>query len=172
MLLGVHHVAIATADLDRLRDFYCAHMGMEQVGETEWEDEPLVDAIVGLPHSAAKVCLLRAGNFALELFQYSQPRSVAGEQDRPVNVPGITHFAFAVHDLEAEYERLCAAGVRFHGPPPSRDISPEELAIRAVYGRDPDGNVFELLEIVGESDFDYLAKRAVWRWPVADHPGA
>lgn len=176
MLLGVHHVAIATAHLDRLRDFYCTHLGMEQVGEAEWEDQPEMDAIVGLPHSAAKVALLRAGNFALELFQYAAPKSEGGEANRPVNRPGITHFAFAVHDLEAEYERLMAAGVRFHGPPPSRDISPEDMAVRAVYGRDPDGNVFELLELVGDTDFDYLAKRAVWRWPASvpapDHAGA
>ena len=172
MLLGVHHVAIATADLDRLRDFYCTHLGMEQVGEAEWEDQPEMDAIVGLAHSAAKVCLLRAGNFALELFQYAAPKSEGGEQNRPVNLPGITHFAFAVHDLEAEYERLSAVGVRFHGPPPSRDISPEDMAVRAVYGRDPDGNMFELLELVGETDFDYLAKRAVWRWPAVERAGA
>ena len=44
-------------------------------------------------------------------------------------------------DLPAEYDRLKAAGMRFNSEPKSID------PIRCVYGRDPDGNVIELLEI-------------------------
>jgi catechol 2,3-dioxygenase-like lactoylglutathione lyase family enzyme len=163
MLLGVHHVAIASADLDRLRDFYCNLLGMEQIAQGEWEDEPEMDAIVGLPGSAARYMLLRAGNFSLELFQYDRPRSIGGDADRPVSMPGITHFCFAVSDLDGEYERLKAAGVRFHGPPPQRTADPSEQVIRAVYARDPDGNVLELLEIVGETPFDYVPATPIWR---------
>jgi catechol 2,3-dioxygenase-like lactoylglutathione lyase family enzyme len=163
MLLGVHHVAIATADLDRLRGFYCTQLGMEQISESEWADFPLFDAIVGLPGSAAKVCMLRAGNLALEIFQYAQPKSEPGETNRPVNKPGITHFGFAVDDVDAEYARLCAAGVRFHGAPSDKAISPDEMPLRAVYGRDPDGNVFELMEFVGETPLDYAPGAAEWR---------
>ena len=163
MFLGVHHVAIATTDLDRLRSFYCTHLGMEQLSESEWADFPLFDAIVGLPGSAARVCMLKAGNLALEIFQYSQPRSEPGEANRPVNKPGITHFGFVVDDVDAEYARLCAAGVRFHGAPSDKSISPEEMPLRAVYGRDPDGNVFEMIEFVGESPLDYAPSPARWR---------
>ncbi len=163
MLLGVHHVAVATADLDRLRGFYCTHLGMEQISEREWADRPQVDAIVGLPGSAARVCMLKAGNLALEIFQYLQPKSVAGDANRPVHIPGFTHFGFVVDDVDAEYARLCAAGVRFHGAPSDKAISPEEVPLRAVYGRDPDGNVFELMEFVGETPLDYKPGNAQWR---------
>lgn len=163
MLLGVHHVAIATADLDRLRNFYCTHLGMKQLKESEWADFPLFDAIVGLPGSAARVVMLQAGNLALELFQYSQPKSEGGEENRPVNKPGITHFGFVVDDIDAEYARLCAAGVRFHGPPCDKASRPDEMPLRAVYGRDPDGNVFEMIEFVGETELDYTPIPAKWR---------
>lgn len=163
MLLGVHHVAIATADLDRLRTFYCTHLGMEQISESEWADLPRFDAIVGLPGSAARVCMLRMGNLALEIFQYIQPRSEPGDTHRPVYIPGITHFGFVVDDVDAEYARLCAVGVPFHGAPSDKAISPEEMPLRAVYGRDPDGNVFELIEFVGETPLDYTPGRAQWR---------
>lgn len=57
-------------------------------------------------------------------------------------MPGITHFCVEVSDIESEYERLKAAGASFHCPP--LDFSGEAMA---TYGRDPDGNVFELLQM-------------------------
>jgi catechol 2,3-dioxygenase-like lactoylglutathione lyase family enzyme len=162
MLRGVHHVAIATADLERLQAFYCNLLGMRPITSGEWSDNPVNDGVVGLPRSAARFVLLAAGNFALEIFQYSNPPSIADEQNRPVNKPGITHIAFSVTDLDAEHARLQEAGVRFHGPPAPR-ADPSETPIRAVYGRDPDGNAFELLEIIGETSFDYVPAMGSWR---------
>ncbi len=46
-------------------------------------------------------------------------------------------------DLDAEYERLKAAGMRFHCPPQAIGID-----VRTTYGRDPDGNVIELQEVL------------------------
>jgi predicted enzyme related to lactoylglutathione lyase len=48
-----------------------------------------------------------------------------------------------VTDMEAEYERLGQAGMRFHCPP--MQIS---RSTKVTYGRDPDGNVIELYERV------------------------
>ena len=61
-----------------------------------------------------------------------------GDPNRPVCDHGITHIAFEVDDLDAEYDRLKAAGMRFHCPPQNLGVS------RVTYGRDPDGNVLEL----------------------------
>jgi hypothetical protein len=47
-----------------------------------------------------------------------------------------------VTDIDAEYERLKAAGMVFHCPPQAAG-----KGFRATYGRDPDGNVVELLEV-------------------------
>lgn len=162
MLKGVHHVAIATADLERLQAFYCNLLGMSVLTTGEWCDSPVNDDIVGLPGSAARFVLLAAGNLALEIFQYSSPPSGVGDPERPVNKAGITHIGFAVTDLDAEYARLKGSGVRFHNPPaPTRN--PAEAPIRAVYGRDPDGNVFELIEMAGETPFDYVPAATRWR---------
>ena len=60
----------------------------------------------------------------------------------------VTHiYGFDVKDIDVEYERLVNAGVKFHTPPPKSD----QLGggkIRATYGRDPDGNVIELQEVL------------------------
>jgi catechol 2,3-dioxygenase-like lactoylglutathione lyase family enzyme len=160
MLLGVHHTAIATCDIERLADFYCDVLGMTRLVETAWSDSPETDAIVGLPGSAARVMLLGIGNQCLEMFEYSTPQARPGDPDRPVCDAGFTHLCLAVDDIDAEYERLRTAGMRFHAPP-TRPVG--DTALRVAYGRDPDGNVIELLEVIGDTPFDYVAAPTRWR---------
>ncbi len=151
MIRGVHHVAVATGDLDRLVDFYRDLLGFEVVSQGAWEaGSAVIDGIVGLKDSAARTAVLKAGNLYLEVFEYRSPAGRPGDPDRPVSDHGYTHLCVDVTDIDAEYERLTAAGMRFHGPPPSA----AEMGgkIRATYGRDPDGNVVELQEIL---DPDY-----------------
>ena len=54
---------------------------------------------------------------------------------------GIAHFCFQVTDLDEEYERLVAAGMEFVSGPVEQ--TPE---VANCYGRDPDGNLIELIE--------------------------
>jgi catechol 2,3-dioxygenase-like lactoylglutathione lyase family enzyme len=159
-MIGVHHVAMATTDLETMKRFYCEMFDMKLLASGEWDDVPEYDAMVGLPGSSARFALLGGHNVALELFQYLTPAPGPAEADRPVNRPGITHLGFAVENLDAEYERLTRAGVRFHAPPTD---AASDSPIRAVYGRDPEGNVFELLEFRGETPFDYTASTPRWR---------
>ena len=60
---------------------------------------------------------------------------------RQVCNQGITHICIAVSDIAAEHARLSAAGMAFLSPP--QDVPG---LCRAVYGRDPDGNIVELIE--------------------------
>lgn len=56
---------------------------------------------------------------------------------------GASHICFLVDDIEAEYKRLAAGGVRFNSPPVDivRDGKPVG---RALYLFDPDGITVEL----------------------------
>ena len=49
-------------------------------------------------------------------------------------------------DIDKEYERLAAAGMRFHCAPVQNGDA------KMTYGRDPDGNVIELLEFLNPND--------------------
>lgn len=159
-IMGIHHVAMATTDLDAQQRFYCEQFSMVRVAGGAWKDVPETDALVGLPRTSARFALLRGGNIALELFQYFSPDPGPADLDRPVSKPGITHLCFAVGNLDAEYERLHRAGVQFHAPPAEwNGASP----IRAVYGRDPEGKAFELLQICGDTPFDYSPSFGRWR---------
>lgn len=147
MIQGIHHVAISTGNLERLVAFYCDLLGFELACRGGWpQGTPEVDAVVGLKNSAARTVMLRSRDFYLEIFEFSAPAARAADPNRPVCDHGYTHFCLAVSDLDAEHQRLSAAGVQFHCAPARK----EGKAQRAAYARDPDGNVIELLEILTE----------------------
>ncbi|MFM9937116.1 MAG: VOC family protein [Novosphingobium sp.] len=142
MILGLHHASITTANLDRLAAFYRDRFGFETVLETAWDgDNEKADLIFGLTGSAVRMVMLRTANAFLELFQFAQPVSPERGSDRPVYHQGLTHICIAVTDLDTEYTRLVAAGMPFNSPPQH-----VPGLCRAVYGRDPDGNLIELIE--------------------------
>ena len=147
MIRGIHHVAISTPNLDRLTAFYIDVVGLRQVMSTSWSDRPVIDRIIGLQGSAARQVMLQAGNAYLELFEYSSPTARPADPERPACDHGYTHFCLDVTDIDAEYARLAAGGMRFHSSPPSSDDLGSGR-LRAIYGRDPDGNIVELQEIL------------------------
>ena len=50
-MLGIHHVAMATTDLDATMRFYSETFDMRLLASGEWDDVPEYDAMVGLPKS-------------------------------------------------------------------------------------------------------------------------
>jgi catechol 2,3-dioxygenase-like lactoylglutathione lyase family enzyme len=157
MIRGLHHVAVSTPDIDRITRFYVDVLGFEKIDwPGGWErGNPVIDRIVGLEDSSARQVMLRAGNLFIEVFQYLTPEPRPGDPNRPVADHGYTHFCLDVTDLEAEYVRLTAAGMRFHCPP----VFDREQGIAATYGRDPDGNVIEIQEIL-KPDHVFHASRS------------
>lgn len=155
-------MAICTANLDRLAAFYTDVLGFPQVMSTKWHNRPIIDRMIGVDGSAARQVMLQAGNAYLELFEYSSPVGRDADPDPSPADRGYTHFCIDVVDIDAEYQRLSANGMRFHGPPPTTD----ELngsSIRAIYGRDPDGNIVELQEVLDANVPFSLERTAMMR---------
>jgi glyoxylase I family protein len=141
MIKGFHHAAISTPDLQRCIAFYTDIIGGEVAWTFGWPaGTPEADMVTGLSNSAAQAAMLRIGETFLEVFQFDLPAQSPRGDERPVNKYGITHICLEVEDIEAEYLRLKNAGMPFNCPPQRQDGS------SMVYGRDPDGNVVELIE--------------------------
>lgn len=144
MILGLHHPAMAVPDMQAALDFYCGVLGFRVVMEAElpagWE--PMSRAL-GVADAASTIRMVRKGNSCIEFFEFRAPE--AGDPARPVNRIGISHIALATDDFEADYAMLLAQGVPFHSAPFG------EAPHRFAYGRDPFGNVIELLEHMGGS---------------------
>jgi catechol 2,3-dioxygenase-like lactoylglutathione lyase family enzyme len=148
MILGVHHVAISTRDIDALSAWYVQAFGLEVVSKGGWQaGNAAIDGIVGLRDSAARTAMLRGRNLYVEMFQYESPVGQVTGPNRPVSDHGFTHFGVVVDDIDAEHERLVGMGMTFHAPPTAKGAMGGVL--RACYGRDPEGNVIELIEITG-----------------------
>jgi catechol 2,3-dioxygenase-like lactoylglutathione lyase family enzyme len=143
MIKGMNHVGLSVSNLDRAFEFYRDLLGMEIASQGrfggEWHDEKY-DGVLGLKGAAGRAATLRLGDMGIELFEFEHPRPNPVDPNRPVCDHGITHFCLQVTDIYGEYARLKSAGVVFHCPP--QDFGKGI----ATYGRDPDGNVFELLE--------------------------
>lgn len=139
MILGVHHAALAVPDMQAALAFYCDLLGFEVVMEAQVPSGvDVMRAALGVEDSGFRVRMLKKGNSCLELFEFDA--SQQGETDRPPNRIGITHIALASNEIAHDYERLAANGVNFNAP--LLGATPGRFA----YGRDPFGNVIELLE--------------------------
>ncbi|RYY38143.1 MAG: glyoxalase/bleomycin resistance/dioxygenase family protein [Sphingomonadales bacterium] len=144
MIVGVHHLAISTPDLDRFVDHYQRWFGFERCGGGGWEQgNERIDRMTALDGTSARYEMIRLGNLYIEVFEYATP---AGRAVHPRMCDhGLTHLCLYTDDVAADYERLSALGMQFHCPPGG------SAATRATYGRDCDGNVVELLQIVEPS---------------------
>jgi catechol 2,3-dioxygenase-like lactoylglutathione lyase family enzyme len=101
---------------------------------------PDFEAIMDIPGVTGRMCMIGKGNLQLELFEFSN--SKARDPGYPVSDRGYSHFGVTVDDIAATYEKLSTAGVRIHCPV----ITFNDGSMKAAYCRDPDGNVFEILE--------------------------
>jgi len=144
MIVGVHHLAISTPDIECFIDYYQRMFGFARVGGGEWQPgNDRIDTMVGLKNSSARYAMIRLGTLHIEVFEYTAPR---GETVHPRMCDhGLTHLCLYTNDIMADYERLTAAGMTFNCPPGG------SAATRATYGQDCDGNTVELLQIVDES---------------------
>lgn len=148
MITGMDHVGISVTSMERAIGFYRDVLGMDVLFRgrfgKEWHEPNEYEqrrAILGLKEAEGEVALLRLGGMQIELFEFTSPRPKPVDPNRPVCDHGITHICLAVTDTQAVYARLKAAGVAFHCEP---QFFPGQALV--TYGRDPDGNVFELLE--------------------------
>jgi len=143
MITRLNHAGISVSNLGRSIQFYHDAFGLEVVVQAPFSGK-LYEQILGLPGASGRVALMKNGNLQLELFEFSSPRPVSRADPRSVHEHGISHFCVEVTEIEEEYTRLVACGVSFHCAP--LDFGG---VAKATYGRDPDGNVFELWQ--GES---------------------
>lgn len=145
MILGVHHPAISVPSMDDALAFYGDKLGFEVVMNLELPSMEMMTRAMDLEQAGYKVAMLRKGNSCIEVFEFTGDDVPAGDAKRPVNQHGITHICLAADEYEKDYEMLREAGVVFNTEPNG------EAPQRWVYGRDPFGNVIELLEHNPES---------------------
>ena len=141
MIKGFEHVGISVSNLDRSVAFYRDAFGMEVVAAKSFGGE-LYERLLALRGVKGRVATLEGHNLQIELFEFRIPEPGRGIANPPLSELGISHFCLLVDDIDVEYQRLRERGVIFHSPPTGDE------AAKAVFARDPDGNAFELIELL------------------------
>lgn len=120
----VHHVGIVVRDIERSKVFY-ALLGFEPEAEKTDERKTLA--------------FLRLGEFRMELFCYHETPPVGASGEPRL---GFRHLALSVDDVEAERQRLVAAGAI----PADVEVMVTPAGWRLLFFDDPDGIEIELME--------------------------
>jgi tRNA(Arg) A34 adenosine deaminase TadA/catechol 2,3-dioxygenase-like lactoylglutathione lyase family enzyme len=159
---GIHHLSFTVTDLERTVDFYQNVLGMRLVGRKHRQAADLGAALFGdgAPEdSGAEILIadMELGGTRVEFIQYVEPATKPYPGDP--SVAGSAHIAILTQDIESEFRRLQAAGVRFHTP--VRIVRDRGRPLwRWCYFRDPDGICVELVES-GETAEDEAANGEV-----------
>jgi catechol 2,3-dioxygenase-like lactoylglutathione lyase family enzyme len=151
MIRGFHHTSFTVSDVDASERFFVDLFGMKRLGGGTY-DFDYIRRTVGYPDAVLKIAVLGMADARdgqrLELIEYVAPRG------QPVDTatcrPGAAHLAFVVDDIDAEYERLRTAGVRFKSSPNEVTYGINRGA-KAVYFNGPDDIALELVQPAARS---------------------
>jgi phosphoserine phosphatase RsbU/P len=116
----LHTVAVPVADLDRSLDFYATGLRFTRVHEMTLS-RGVRAGLVGPLDGTTLLLLIE-----------SDPAQRLGKS---------TGVSFVTNDIDARYREWSTRGVSFDGPP-----RPGPFAVTHVVFRDPDGNIFQLVQ--------------------------
>jgi catechol 2,3-dioxygenase-like lactoylglutathione lyase family enzyme len=118
MIVGIEHVAIASADPQALAGWYADTLGFEIV------------------YNSGRTVFVKAANGSMiEIITAEGPRAAQTLKD-----PGLRHLAIAVSDFEAAYGRLKEKVVSFVSEPA------DSQGTKTVFFADPEGNYLHLIQ--------------------------
>jgi catechol 2,3-dioxygenase-like lactoylglutathione lyase family enzyme len=131
------HVAMVSADLDRLAKFYARLIGREPHRDGTFA-HPSMPQIAGLDDVKVSAKWIMADNLIFEMWHYHTPETVPAPA--PVTgARGYRHIGFCCANLGNEIKRLAEGGIAVAGTGLMGSIP-------AASGVDPDGNRFVILE--------------------------
>ena len=140
---ALHHVAIIVQDMEKSLKFYRDVLGLKFLKDYT-NRGPVADETLGLVDASQRICLLCAGSdeILIELCQYYSPAGCPQMPNIQENDIGVRHLCFQVGNIQAIYERLGKAGIKFTSKP-----IVQASGATCVFFRDPDGNSLEFIQV-------------------------
>ncbi len=150
MITSIIHVGVTVSDLDRSIAFYRDTLGLAFRGELLMEGEA-TDKLFGRPNSRARVAYLNGSDHLevppVELIQFTDRQIERRSSD--LFATSISEICFVTDDIQREYDRLRALGVEFLSEPQDFDFTADGFGkSKAVYFKDPDGIILELMQML------------------------
>lgn len=142
MIKDIRHIGIVVIDLKASLHFYRNLLGFKIMKQME-ETGDYIDNISSLQN--AKVTTVKMASLSGQMIELLKYHSHPAEQRmREVCEIGVSHIAFTVDDLDAEYKRLKGKRVQFNSSP---QLSPDGYA-KVAFCRAPEGTLIELVEVL------------------------
>jgi catechol 2,3-dioxygenase-like lactoylglutathione lyase family enzyme len=140
-----NHVGQCVTDLERSKRFYCRLLGFTLEREITPPDETSAQLMSLTPPLGMTAAYLVRDGLVLELLHYSASGQTQQFQPRAMNEPGLTHVSLSVDDIDD----VCARVAEYGG----QVIDSSNIGA-AVFIRDPDGQLVELLPMAYRQHLD------------------
>ncbi len=145
---AIAHIGLTVSDLDKSVDFYRDVLKLDYIGEMTMQGEQ-TDLLFGDKDLTVRVAYLKAkqGGPAIELIQFVD-RAIA-KDEASLFKTSISELCFEVDDIDEWYAHLKAHNVAVLSKPQLFDSSDYGFGkSRALYFKDRDGIILELIETV------------------------
>ena len=155
--IWLSHAALVSPDLDRLVEFYSLLLDAKPNRRTDRASGPRFDEVAGYDNVMIRAAWFDIGNMILEMWQFVNPVTPEPQRPSAIEDVGYNKVAFEVSDLQKEYERLTALGVRFLSSP-ATSVDGWEACLR-----DPDDNLISLIQPKTQDDLSVShLKQKTW----------
>ena len=150
MLNEIIHVGVTVSDLDRSIAFYRDVLGLTFQGELLMQGKE-TDQLFQKENCKVRVAYLNGNTHTmsapLELIQFINDS--ATKDICSLHKTSISEICFKVQNIEEEYKNLVKKGVEFLSEPQEFDFTSSGFGkSKAVYLKDPDGIILELMQIL------------------------
>ena len=139
----VMHFGVCVRDLERSIRFYRDGLGFVEKSRLHVDDAPTAQ-LMGIPGVVLDAVYMDRDGVRIELLAYPKPGTVGPATARPMNQPGLTHFAVRVRNRDAMIEKLVALGGALV---PNSQVQNDTFQAKICYVTDPDGTRLEILEV-------------------------
>jgi lactoylglutathione lyase len=140
-----NHVGQCVTDLERSKRFYCELLGFAVEREINPPDASSAQLLSLTPPLGFTASYLVRDGLVLELLHFAAPEQTQPFRPRAMNEPGLTHVSVSVDDVDA----VCARVAEFGG-----EVLDATNIGAAVFVRDPDGQLIELLPMAYRAHLD------------------
>lgn len=150
MIKQVVHIGITVLDMDRSIDFYKDTLGLTFQGEILMKGEE-TDKLFNRTNCKVRVAYLNGSKELhappVELLQFTCEDAKSDKSD--LHKTSISEICFHVEDIDKVYNRLKEENVEFISKPQSFDFTDQGFGkSKAVYFKDPDGIILELIQSI------------------------
>ena len=150
MSSAFNHLGQCVTDLERSKRFYTELFGFTLAREINPPDESSAQLLGLAPPLGMTACYLVRDGLVLELLHFAADGQTQPSRNRAMNEPGLTHISLSVDDVDDIVRRVGDYG---------GEALPATNIGAAVFVRDPDGQLVELLPMEYRRRLDAAGQR-------------